>query len=161
MPEERLSLTSPAFEHNGLIPEKYTVDGEDISPPLHISGVPGNAASLALIMDDPDAATDPDGLGHAYVHWVVFNISPDVIDFPEGGLPPSVIVGSSSSGEAGYVGPAPPNGEHRYFFRLYALSDIIDASEDISTDDLMARIKPLILTSTQLVGRYSRLVRAD
>ncbi len=161
MPERELSLTSPAFEHNGLMPQKYTADGDNISPPLHISGVPSSAASLALIMDDPDAATGPGGSGHAYVHWVVFNISPDMIDFPEGGLPPSVMVGNSTSGKPGYVGPAPPSGEHRYFFKLYALSDIIDASEDIGADDLMTRIKPLILASTELVGRYSRLTRAE
>ncbi|MDO8752063.1 MAG: YbhB/YbcL family Raf kinase inhibitor-like protein, partial [Candidatus Wolfebacteria bacterium] len=111
-----MKLTSSAFLHNGKIPAKYTCDGEDMNPPLAISGIPEGAKSLVLIMDDPDVPKNlrADGM---WVHWVVFNIPPDVKDIAEG-VEPAGVHGKGTSGDLAYQGPCPPDREHRYFFKL-------------------------------------------
>lgn len=118
-------LSSPAFGSNAFIPEKYTCDGIDINPPLEISGVPVDAQSLALIMDDPDAP------GGVWVHWLVWNIRPDTTVVREGVVLPAVY-GLTSFGDNTYGGPCPPSGTHRYFFKLYAL-DTEDLGLEIFT----------------------------
>src|SRR3954467_15633748 len=112
METRELIVTSTAFRNEGEIPAKYTCDGEEISPPLDIEGVPEATVTMALIVEDPDA---PNG---TFDHWIVWNIPP-THHIAEGGRPG--ISGDNSAGKTGYHGPCPPNGSHRYYFHLFAL----------------------------------------
>lgn len=145
-----MRITSPAFSHNQTIPNKYTCDGEDINPPLVFQDVPEEAQSLVLIVEDPDAP------GKVWVHWVVFNISPHAKGIGEDSVPEGSIEGVTDFGHAGYGGPCPPSGPHRYFFRLYALDTILDANEDITKQELEQMIEPHIVEKAELLGLYTR-----
>ncbi|MDP2703631.1 MAG: YbhB/YbcL family Raf kinase inhibitor-like protein [bacterium] len=149
-----MKLTSSAFLHNGKIPAEYTCDGEDISPSLAISGVPEGAKSLVLIMDDPDVPKNlrADGM---WVHWVVFNIPPDVKEIAEGQEPQGTH-GKGTSGNLQYKGPCPPDREHRYFFKLYALDAELDLKEGVTKAEVEQAMENHILDKTELVGLYER-----
>lgn len=151
-----LRLTSPAFANEDDIPKKYTADGEDINPPLRINGQPEGAVSLVLIVDDPDAATDPKGPGKTFDHWVVFNIPAAINDIAENSLPDAATQGKNGYGKNQYAGPNPPTGSHRYFFRLYVLSAELDLDEDASKSDVLEVAEPLSLEQTELVGTYQK-----
>lgn len=152
-----MTLTSPVFVHNGTIPKKYTCDGENISPPLSIEGVPEGAQSLALLMDDPDVpkALRPDGM---FDHWTLFNIPPEVSEIGEGESPG--LAGRNSRGDKKYTGPCPPPQyeprEHRYFFKLYALDARLVLTEGASKAEVKQAMAGHILAHCELVGRYSR-----
>ena len=143
-------ITSPAFSHNGQVPLKYTCDGEDINPPLTISGVPANAKSLVLIVDDPDA---PRG---TWVHWTVWNIKPDTTSIGENSLPMGAVEGTTDFGRTGYGGPCPPSGTHRYFFKIYALDTLINLSSSARKADIEKVMEGHILDQTELIGLYKR-----
>ncbi len=150
-----LELKSPVFEEGGWIPEKYTCDGENVSPPLEWNGLPDGTASLALICDDPDA---PMG---TWVHWVVFNIPPETDGLPENVPPERELRQGGRQGindfrKIGYGGPCPPGGTHRYYFKLYALDCSIDLLAGITKDNLVAAMEGHILEQAILMGRYSR-----
>lgn len=145
-----MKLTSSAFSHNQSIPQNYTCDGENVNPPLSISGVPENTKSLALIMDDPDA---PAG---TWVHWAVWNIDPKTTEIAENSVPTGVVEGKTSFGKPGYGGPCPPSGTHRYFFKLYALDTTINLSSSSTKQDLEKAMEAQILDKTELIGLYSR-----
>lgn len=152
---EAMELKSTAFEEEGRIPLKYTCDGENVSPPISISGVPDGAESLVLIMDDPDVpkSVRPDGV---WDHWLVWNIPPDTREIPEG-EEPSGTVGQNTSGSTGYQGPCPPDREHRYFFRLYALDTALDLRpEGTRKDDILSAMSGHVLEEAELMGRYNR-----
>jgi Raf kinase inhibitor-like YbhB/YbcL family protein len=119
MEESIMKLTSSAFEPGGKIPSEYTCDGANICPPLSIRDVPAEAKSLAIIMDDPDVPKGirPDGI---WDHWVVFNIAPHVREIKKGKEPEGTR-GRGTGGNLNYYGPCPPDREHRYFIKLYAL----------------------------------------
>jgi Raf kinase inhibitor-like YbhB/YbcL family protein len=149
------AIASGAFEEGGLIPKQYTCDSMDISPPLTFSGIPDSARSLALICDDPDA---PMG---TWVHWVLYNLSPDTSGLPENvpgtdTLSSTTRQGISDFGRYGYGGPCPPGGTHRYYFKLYALDTMLDLKGKVSKSDLEKAMKGHILAEAQLMGRYSR-----
>lgn len=144
------TLTSGAFEDGGAIPSTYTCDGENINPPLAIGGVPEGAKSLALIMDDPDA---PVGL---WVHWVVFDIDPASSGVGEGEKPASGTEGTTTYGKPGYGGPCPPDREHRYLFKLYALDTTLDLDVSATKEDVEKAMDGHILEQTELMGRYDR-----
>lgn len=146
------SIISPAFAQGSTTPARYTCDGVNVSPPLHISGVPEKAQSLILIMDDPDAPSPPVG---GWVHWVVFNIPPTTRDIPEGTEPPGR-AGKNSWGKTGYGGPCPPSGEHRYTFRVYALSKALALPHGSTKAQLTAAMKRFVLAETELSVRYAR-----
>jgi Raf kinase inhibitor-like YbhB/YbcL family protein len=150
-----LYLRSPAFNHEGSIPLKYTCDGENISPPLAIDGVPEGTISLVLTMDDHDVppSVRPDGV---WDHWVVFNIPPTVYRIPED-APPMGIPGSTTNGTTTYEGPCPPNGEHRYLFKVYALDTLLDVPEGSNKQAVLDALQGHILESTTLMGRYKRV----
>ncbi len=137
------------FDHEAMIPSKYTCDGEDVSPELEFSDIPQEAESLALVMDDPDA---PSG---TFDHWVVWNIPPETEMVPEGKEPEGT-QGSTGFGRRGYGGPCPPSGTHRYFFKLYALDSMLDLEEGSSKDELERVIEGHIIEKAVLMGRYSR-----
>ncbi|MFH0987483.1 MAG: YbhB/YbcL family Raf kinase inhibitor-like protein, partial [Patescibacteria group bacterium] len=108
IPMANLTLKSSAFENNSSIPQKYTCDGENISPPLTISGEPQEAKDLVLILEDPDA---PQG---TFTHWTIWNIPLGIKEIEEGMAPEGAIEGQTDFGEIGYGGPCPPSGTHRY-----------------------------------------------
>ena len=110
----KMKITSSAFQEGGNIPSKFTCDGGDSSPPLQIAEIPSSAKSLALVVDDPDA---PSGL---FTHWIVWNISPQTNGIAEGSTPKGV-QGTNDFGKAGYGGPCPPSGTHRYYVKIFAL----------------------------------------
>lgn len=155
---DTFSLTSPAFEHNGKIPAKYTCDGErTMNPPLVIKGEPKEAKSLALIMDDPDVPKEvkPDGV---FDHWVLFNIPAGTTDVPEGAA--LGVSGVNGAGKEGYIGPCPPPqyepAEHRYIFTLYALSSPLALAAGATKQEVLEALAPLTIAKAELIGRYSR-----
>lgn len=145
-----MQITSSAFEHNQSIPSKYTCDGENVSPPLAISDVPEGTKSLVLINDDPDAP------GGTWVHWTLWNISPDTTAIKEHTIPSGAIQGMTSFGSQGYGGACPPSGTHHYFFKLYALNDVLSLSPDANTLQLEAAIEGHILDRAEVIGLYNR-----
>ncbi len=145
-PDSQFKLDSPAFAENGEIPELYTCKGKNISPPLTIGGVPHNAASLALVLHDPDA---PNG---DWLHWTVWNINPNTQSFDEGKVPDSATQGTTSFGNTGYGGPCPPSGTHRYIFDLYALDKKLDLPAGSDRKSLEQAIQGHITAQTKLVG---------
>ncbi len=153
-----LTLTSPAFKHEGTIPQEYTCDGERTkNPPLTISGVPTNAVSLVLICDDPDVPQQikPDGV---FDHWVLFNIPVTTRALAEGES--AGVVGVNGRGENGYSGPCPPPQfepkEHRYFFRLYALDFMLHLGSNVTKEEVLQALSGHVIEQAELMGRYAR-----
>src|SRR3989344_8718915 len=149
---ESMKITSSVFENNKFIPDKYGASFENINPPLEISGVPKNAKSLVLIMDDPDAMKPA---GKVWDHWIVWNIPPFTKEIAEGQEPRGVH-GKGTSGNLKYHGPCPPDMVHRYFFTLYALDTGLQLPEGSTKADVEKAMKGHILARTELMGRYER-----
>ena len=147
-----MELKSSVFENNGKIPSKYTCDGDNINPQLSISGVPKNAKSLVLIMDDPDAIKPA---GKVWDHWIVFNIPPETKEIPESQEPQGV-QGITSFGRLGYGGPCPPDAEHKYIFKLYALNTELDLNKGVTKKEVEAAMQEHIIEKTELIGMYER-----
>jgi len=154
-----MKLSSPVFKEGEQIPAKYTCDGENISPELHIEGVPSGTKSLVLIMEDPDVPTfvREDGM---WDHWVVFDIPADTTVIPEG-TEPSGVLGLTTANKVGYGGPCPPDKEHRYFFALYALDKEIGEQEGATKEAVRMDMKHHILAKAELMGRYVRIQKND
>src|SRR3989344_7281135 len=156
-----LTLTSSAFEQSGKIPAKYTCDGDrELSPPLSWSGVPEEAKSLVLVMDDPDIpqfAKERHGI-EVFDHWTLFNIPPETREILEGAT--AGTEGTNSAGAASYTGPCPPPAyepsEHRYIFSLYALDTLLDLAGGASKREVLDALDGHALASAELIGRYSR-----
>lgn len=153
-----MKLSSPAFEEGASIPAHYTCDGERLlSPPLYIEGVPEEAKSLVLIMDDPDVPAEvmPEKL---FTHWVLFDIPPDTEGIPEGMQVGHQ--GMNTRGDASYTGPCPPSqfdpAEHRYFFKLFALDTMLNLPPGSSREHIEEAMDGHVLERVELVGRYSR-----
>jgi Raf kinase inhibitor-like YbhB/YbcL family protein len=150
-----MKLTSTAFSEGGMIPAQYTCNGPDVSPPLNWEDVPEETKSLALIADDPDA---PVG---TWVHWVLYNLPADTHelqeDLPKTKVLPNVAMqGTNDFRKIGYGGPCPPGGTHRYFFKLYALDELVDLNPGARKKDLLDAMKGHILAECQLMGKFSR-----
>lgn len=154
-----LIVTSQAFTHNRAIPARHTCDGLNISPLLKWTDVPPGTKSLALIIDDPDAP-DPGAPKMTWVHWVVYNIPPDTHGLPETmsaeGLPPGALQGLNDWQHAGYQGPCPPIGKHRYFFKLYALDIVLPDMKFPVKAALEKAMQGHVLAQSNLVGLYER-----
>lgn len=152
-----MTLTSSAFVEGSTLPEKYTCEGTDISPPLQWSGVPKEAKSLALIVDDPDAP-DPAAPKITWVHWVLYNIPPNVTNFAEdiGSLPAGTCEGVNDWERTGYSGPCPPVGCHRYCFKLYALDTLFDIQSPPTKAQLAKAMQGRVLAEATLVATYQR-----
>lgn len=142
-----MNISSSAFQNNAMIPVKYTCDGENTNPPLLFSDVPENTKSLILIMDDPDA---PSG---TWVHWIVWNIDPKTKQIPANSVPVSAIQGKTSRKNS-YGGPCPPSGQHRYFFKLYALDTMLNLDANATKKDLIQEMENHILAQGELIGLY-------
>ena len=145
-----MELTSTEFGNNGIIPAKYTCDGENVSPPLEIAGVPEGAKSLVLIVDDPDASNG------TWVHWTLWNVGPDMLEIMEDSVPDGSVHGATSFAGTGWGGPCPHSGVHRYFFKLYALDATLDLAPDSNKATLEAAMDGHVFAQCELVGRYSR-----
>jgi Raf kinase inhibitor-like YbhB/YbcL family protein len=151
-----MQLTSTAFGEGGLIPVRYTCDGENVSPPLKWSGAPAGAKSFALIVDDPDA---PAGI---WVHWLVYDLPPTTTELPEGVAKSQYLPGGAKQGlndfkHLGYGGPCPPPGKaHRYFFKLFALDRVIELKPGATKKELEAAMEGHKLAEGQLIGTYKR-----
>lgn len=148
-------ITSPAFKEGEEIPQRYTCDGEDISPPLTLTGIPEGAKSLALISDDPDA---PKGI---WVHWVLFNLPGNQRELAENVPPRSTLSngarhGINDSRDLGYGGPCPPSGTHRYFFTMYALDTMLTLESGATKSQLLKAMEGHVLGEGQLMARYKR-----
>lgn len=148
--EADFAMTSPAFAAGQPIPVRFTADGANISPELHIARPPEGTASFALIMDDPDA---PRG---TWVHWVVWNIAADIRQIPEGTLPAGAVAGRNSWGRSGYGGPSPPSGTHRYVFKLYAVDRLLELPHSIDKAGLLEALEGRVLGRAKLTGTYRR-----
>jgi Raf kinase inhibitor-like YbhB/YbcL family protein len=144
----KLTITSPAFTDGGLMPSQYTCEGKDINPALHIGTIPDTAKCLALIMEDPDA---PKGI---FTHWVMWNI-PIINSIGENSAPG--VQGTNSFGKQQYNGPCPPKGIHRYFFRIYALSEELNIPEGASKEDLITAMKDYVIATGEVIGRYEKM----
>ncbi len=145
-----MKLSSPVFENNKFIPDKYGANFENINPPLEINNIPKNAKSLVLIMDDPDAMKPA---GKVWDHWVVWNIDPSVNVIEEDSIPG--IQGINSGGKNSYGGPRPPDGTHRYFFKLYVLDTKLNLPNSSTKKDVENAMQNHILAKTELIGLFS------
>ena len=154
-----LTIESPNFAHMGEIPRVHTCDGRDTSPQLRWHRVPEGTKSLALIVDDPDAP-DPAAPQMTWVHWVLYNLSPDSSGLPPavstGQLPPGTREGLNDWKRTGYGGPCPPIGTHRYFFKLYALDNVLPDLEAQTKAELEGAMNGHIVSQVELVGLYHR-----
>ena len=146
-----MRITSPAFDNNGSIPAKFTCDGAGMNPALQFSGVPATAQSLALIVEDPDVPKNlkADGL---FEHWLMWDIAPDSKGFAEGAGKGGV----NETGSAGFMGPCPPDREHRYFFRLFALDVALTGAKITTKADLDKAMAGHVIGQAELVGLYKR-----
>jgi Raf kinase inhibitor-like YbhB/YbcL family protein len=143
-----LTVTSPAFGANTMIPAKYTCQGASVSPALHIGDLPAQTKALAIICHDPDA-----GRPGGFTHWVAFNIDP-VADIPEGFK--GGVQALNGAGKAGYIGPCPPSGVHHYHFMVYALDARLDLSAQAGKAELEKAMQGHILAQGDLVGLYEK-----
>jgi Raf kinase inhibitor-like YbhB/YbcL family protein len=154
-----MKIESSAFAHNGDIPQRFTCDGQDLSPPLTWSGVPEDAKSLVLIVDDPDAP-DPKAPKTTWVHWVLYNIPASASGLPEGvssaALPAGTAEGINDWKRTGYGGPCPPTGRHRYFHKLYALDTVLPGLNKPTKAQLEKAMQGHILAQAELIGLYQR-----
>ncbi len=144
-----MKIRSTVFEDGGAIPSRYTCDAENINPTLEIGDIPKEAESLALIMEDPDA---PVG---TWIHWLKWNLPPD-LSFIDESSDPGGISGRGSAGNLSYIGPCPPDGVHRYFFRIFALDTVLDLAGGSSKIDLMNAMSGHILAEGELMGTYQK-----
>lgn len=131
-----------------MIPARFAADGANVNPPLAIAGVPAKAKSLVLIVDDPDAP------GGTWNHWLLWNIATDTASIEEDSVPAGAIAGKNGFGRTVYLGPAPPSGTHRYFFRLLALDTHLDLKPGSDRAQLDLAMKGHIIATAELMGRY-------
>jgi hypothetical protein len=143
-----LTVKSPAFEPGELIPRKYSCDGEDVNPPLTIGGAPEKTKTLVLVVEDPDA---PSG---TFNHWIVWNIPASTTKIAENSAPGKE--GLNSARQRGYMGPCPPSGTHRYFFKVYALDTELSLASDSKKKDAEKAMQGHILAKGELIGLYRR-----
>jgi len=145
-----MEIRSSAFKEGEKIPSKYTCDGENINPELDFLNVPGNAKSLVLIMDDPDA------VGGTFTHWIIYNIDPKTETISENSIPKDSKQGLNDAGKASYTGPCPPSGTHRYYFKLYVIDTILTLGDKVDKTTIDNAINGRIIEEAQLIGLYIR-----
>jgi Raf kinase inhibitor-like YbhB/YbcL family protein len=148
-----MKLTSPAFKHGTSIPKKHGYKFENSNPPLEIQDIPEGTKSVALIMDDPDV---PHHIRKdcMWVHWVLYNIDPATKNIPEN-CDSVGVLGKNTGEESAYMGPCPPDREHRYFFKLYALDTKLPLKGTATKEELIVAMKGHILAEAELMGRYA------
>lgn len=145
-----MEIKSEAFRNGETIPRKYTCEGPNISPPLGFVDVPANAKSLVLIVEDPDAEAKP------WVHWLVFNIPAETNGFPEGGIADGAMEGLCNGNTFGYEGPCPPENEHQYLFKLFALDTILQISDESARNKVLNAMLGHVIEEAVLIGKYEK-----
>jgi Raf kinase inhibitor-like YbhB/YbcL family protein len=145
-----MKVTSPSFQEGGMIPIRFTCDGENINPRLEITDVPEETVALALIMEDPDAPTG------TFYHWVLWNIDPTLAQIEEDSVPKDAVEGKNSGGKNSYLGPCPPSGTHRYIFRIFALREKLNLSSSTTAFELEGAIQGRTWEVSELSGLYTR-----
>src|SRR5881398_3306640 len=145
----KMKISSSAFQEGGTIPEKFSKNGQNVSPELRIEGAPAEAKSLALIVDDPDA---PVGL---FTHWLVWNIDPKTTEIAESSAPNGAVQGTNDYPNLGYGGPQPPSGTHRYYFKIFALDQTLDLRSGAKRQELDKAMSGHVIAQGELMGRYS------
>jgi Raf kinase inhibitor-like YbhB/YbcL family protein len=151
-----MKLTSSAFVHGSAIPSQFTCEGQDISPEISWADAPKETKSFVLVLHDPDAPR-----ANGFYHWVMYNIPPRVERIPENApkhatLPGLGLQGKNDAGKTGYMGPCPPSGTHRYFFRLYSLRESLDLKPGADYKDVLSAIEGKIIEQTELMGTYAK-----
>lgn len=146
-----LALTSEAFEDGERIPDQYGYEEANVNPPLSIADVPDDTASVALIVDDPDAV---EPAGQIWDHWIVWNIPPERTTIPEDWEPEDAVEGTNDYGQTGYGGPNPPDREHTYRFRLFALETTLDLDSETDADTLESAMEGQVIDQTTFEGTY-------
>lgn len=151
-----MQLTSSSFEQGGAIPAQFTCEGKDISPELDWKDAPRETKSLALILHDPDAP-----IANGFTHWVLYDIPPSVhqieVNRPrEPKIAGFGVQGKNDAGKIGYLGPCPPSGTHRYFFRLYALRSALALDPGATRQDVEAAIEGHVIEEAELMGTYRK-----
>lgn len=149
-----MKLISNAFQSETYIPRKYTCDGANTNPPLSIQDIPPATQSLVLLLEDPDV---PKYIreDHMWDHWIIFNISPDTTEIVEGEEPKGTH-GIGTGGNINYYGPCPPQGEHRYYFKIFALDCKLELPEKSTKFHVLEHMKNHILDKAELMGMYGR-----
>lgn len=145
-----MNISSPDFGSGNLIPKKYSCQGSNTNPTLTIQNIPKTAKSLVLVVDDPDAP------GGTFTHWLVWNIDPSVTEIKENSVPAGAVQGQNGAGQNHYVGPCPPSGTHRYFFKVYALDTMLELPKTATIDDLSPLLAHDRLDNGQLMGLYQK-----
>lgn len=150
-----MQISSPAFEAGGEIPNRYSCQGENISPPLDWDLLPEGTACLTLLVDDPDAPSE-----EPFSHWVLYNIPIDWRGLPEGFQPEADWVGErgrNTRGTTRYEGPCPPFGEpHHYYFRLYAVEEVLDLGEGATRAQVIDAMRGHVVEETNIFGTFVR-----
>lgn len=158
-PAHALTLTSTAFEPGGAIPAEYTCQGIDVSPALGWSGAPAATRSFVLILEDPDVP-DPAAPERTWVHWVLYDLPASATglagDVPTEGLPDGTRQGTNDWKRAGWGGPCPPIGRHRYVFKLFALSVKLPDLDLPTARELEKAMAGHILAEAELIGTYEK-----
>lgn len=150
-----INLESPAFKNGEMIPSKYTCDGENISPALNWNRPSDKVKHYCLIAEDPDAP------GGDFVHWIVFDIPGSATSLLEGitnqkNLPDGAEMGTNDARRIGYFGPCPPSGTHRYYFRIYAIDNVLKMDAGATKDEVMKAMQGHIVAQGELMGKYQR-----
>jgi len=156
--QNHFQLTSSAYKNQAPMDDRFTCEGDSLSPPLKWDGAPAGTRSFALIIDDPDAP-DPAKPEKTFVHWVIYDIPAGVTSLAEGAskqLPGGARPGANDKGDAAYTGPCPPVGRHRYFHKLYALDVVLPDLHNPNKTQLLAAMKGHVLAETQLIGTYQK-----
>ncbi|HEX3719569.1 MAG TPA: YbhB/YbcL family Raf kinase inhibitor-like protein [Verrucomicrobiae bacterium] len=144
-----MRISSPAFEDGGTIPDQYSKEGGNKRPPLQFEDIPSGAKSLVIIVDDPDA---PNG---TFTHWLAFNIPTSVREIAENAASVPMQEGRNDYGQSSYGGPKPPSGEHRYYFKLYALDDRLPLQRGVSRLQLEEGMIGHVIGEAECVGRFA------
>ncbi len=142
-------VESPVFSNSSTIPKKYTCKGQNINPPLVIKDIPDDTEALAIVLDDPDA---PAGI---FTHWLIWNIEVSQTRIPESAKFKGAVEGKNSSGSVGYTGPCPPSGTHRYFFKVYALSEKLGLNSQTSIERVKEELDAKKVDEAVLIGSFS------
>lgn len=159
-PAAPLTVTSTSFPPNGSMPAKYTCEGDDVSPSLEWSDPPPATKSIAVIVDDPDAP-DPAAPKKVFVHWVLYDIPPSTKQIPEGAKSAASVGGGARDGkndfgQAGWRGPCPPKGRHRYFHKVYALDTVFPDLGQPTKAELEKAMSGHVLAKGERIGTYEK-----
>ena len=145
-----MQITSAAFKDGETVPKQYTCEGPNVSPPLEFNDVPAEAKSLVLMVEDPDADAKP------WVHWLVFNIPPQSGGFKEASIAEGATQGLCNGNTFGYEGPCPPEKEHTYLFKLYALDQVLQIPAESNRKKVLEEMQGHVVAEATLHGKYEK-----